>query len=261
MLPALFGFRPDHSSAPVVAPDLKEITVIEHAGSALPLGLKFTDETGQQVTLGQYFSGKRPVILQLGYFGCPMLCGYISQGTITAFKAVSLVPGKDYDFVFVSIDPSEDAQLAAAKKQAYLMEYGGDNASGWHFLTGKQESIAPLAEAVGFKYRWIQSAGQFAHPAVIMMCTPDGKLSRYLYGVKFDPQTVRLSLVEASQGKIGSAIDKLYLTCFQYDGHQGKYAFAAMSIMRGGGVLMIIIVGAFIVRLLRREMKQAAQEQ
>jgi protein SCO1/2 len=260
ILPMAMAFGPEMPDAPLAPPDLKDVKVVEHPGAALPLNLKFVDENGATVTLGQYFTGKRPVVLQLGYYGCPMLCGLISQGTVTAFKAVSLEPDKDYDFIFVSIDPSEKPDLAFHKKQAYMMEFGREGGAGWHFLTGTQDSIAPLAEAVGFKYRWVQSAGQFAHPAVVMMCTPDGKVSRYLYGVHFDPQTVRLSLVEASNGKIGNVVDRAFLTCFQYDGHQGKYALAAVGIMRGGGVLMMIVIGFFIIRAVRKEMKNQAKE-
>jgi protein SCO1/2 len=252
------AFGPDQQATPVSTADLSGVSVSEHLGAALPPDLKFTDETGKPVRLGDYFSGKRPVVLQLGYFQCPMLCSLISQGTANAFKAVSLEPGKDYDFVFVSIDPSETPALAAAKKQAYLKDMGFNGNAGWHFLTGEQTSIADLARAVGFNYRWIQSAGQFSHPAVIMMCMPDGKISRYLYGVRFDPPTVRLSLVEASNGKIGSSFDQLYLTCFQYDGHQGKYAVAALGVMRTGGVLMMVIVAAVLLRMLRKELKEKA---
>ena len=260
VLPIAMAFGPEQPDAPAAAPDLKDVKVIEHPGAALPLNLKFVDETGATVTLGQYFTGKRPVVIQLGYYGCPMLCSLISQGTVTAFKAVSLEPAKDYDFIFVSIDPSEKPDLAFHKKQAYMMEFGREGGDGWHFLTGTQDSIAPLAEAVGFKYKWVQSAGQFAHPASIMMCTPDGKISRYLYGVHFDPQTVRLSLVEASDGKIGNVIDHAFLTCFQYDGHQGKYALAAIGIMRGGGLLMMIVIGFFVIRAVRKEMRRQAKE-
>ena len=250
---------PTGSSLPTA--DVKDVTVVEHAGAQLPLDLPFTDEAGQSLRLGKYFAGARPVVLQLGYYGCPMLCGLISQGTVNALKAVSLQPGKDYEFVFVSIDPSEKPSLAAEKKESYLNEYGREGAAGWHLLTGPQASIAPLAQAVGFNYKWVQSAGQFAHPAVIMICMPDGRVSRYLYGVKFDPQTVRLSLVEASSGKVGTAVDQLFLTCFQYDGHQGKYALAAIGLMRIGGLIMMLVVGFFIVRLLRREQKLKAAEQ
>jgi protein SCO1/2 len=251
------AFGPDRQETPVSSADVSSVNVTEHLGASLPPDLKFVDETGKAVKLGDYFTGKRPVVLQLGYFQCPMLCSLVSQGTAHAFQAVSLEPGKDYDLVFVSIDPSETPSLAAEKKQAFTKEIG-KNLDGWHLLTGRQPEIESLAKTVGFNYRWIQSAGQFSHPAVIMMCMPDGKVSRYLYGVRFDPSTVRLSLVEASNGKIGSSFDQLYLTCFQYDGHQGKYAVAAIGIMRTGGVLVIIIVAAALLRLLRKELKEKA---
>jgi protein SCO1/2 len=257
----VLAFGPGEQAAPASTADLSGISVTEHLGAALPLDLTFVDETGKAVRIGDYFTGKRPVVLQLGYFKCPMLCSLISQGTVNAFKAVSLEPGKDYDLVFVSIDPSEGPALAAEKKQSYAAELGKKGLDGWHMLTGEQASIAALAKAVGFNYRWIQSAGQFSHPAVIMMCMPDGKISRYLYGVRFDPDTVRLSLVEASNGKIGNSFDQLYLTCFQYDGHQGKYAVAALGVMRAGGVLIMIIVAGSLLGLLRKELKEKeAQE-
>jgi protein SCO1 len=251
------AFGPDRQETPVSSADLSGVNVTEHLGAKLPLDLKFVDETGKPVTLGDYFTGKRPVVLQLGYFQCPMLCSLVSQGTAHAFQAVSLEPGKDYDLVFVSIDPSETPTLAAQKKQAFSKEIGKD-LTGWHLLTGQEPAIESLAKTVGFNYRWIQSAGQFSHPAVIMMCMPDGKVSRYLYGVRFDPTTVRESLVEASNGKIGNSFDQLYLTCFQYDGHQGKYAVAAIGIMRTGGVLVILIVATFLLRMLRKELKEKA---
>ena len=241
--------------------ELNDVTVVEHAGSQLPLDLTFNDETGKPVQLGQYFAGRKPVVLQLGYYKCPMLCGLISQGLLNSVKQVSLTAGKDYDLVFVSIDPKETPELAAQKKGAFLQQYGRDSSAGWHFLTGTEAAIEALARADGFQYKWVQSAGKFAHPAVLTLATPEGKISRYLYGVQFDPSTLRLSLVEASDGKVGSSIDKLYLTCFAYDGAQGKYAFAAMSAMRTGGVLIMIVVAAVLIRMFRREAKLRKQQE
>lgn len=241
--------------------DLNDVTVVEHTGAQLPLDLTFNDESGQPVRLRQYFGGKKPVVLQLGYYGCPMLCGLISKGLVDAVKKVSLTAGKDYDLVFVSIDPKETPLLATQKKEAYLNEYGRDSAAGWHFLTGTQENIAALAEADGFKYKWIPSAGQYAHPASLSLCMPDGRISRYMYGVKFDPFTLRESLVEASNGQAGNAVDQLYLTCFKYDGTQGKYAFAAINLMRAGGVLIMIVVGTILVKMFRRERRLLAEQQ
>ena len=238
----------------------KDITVDEHTGAQLPADLMFTDENAQTVRLGDYFKGDKPVVLQLGYYGCPMLCNLVSRGIAESLKEVKLNTGSDYDVLFVSIDPSEGPKLAFDKKQSFLREYGRDGGAGWHLLTGKEPQIRQLAQAVGFNYRWIDSAGQFAHPAVIMIVMPDGKVSRYLYGVRFAPQTVKLSLVEASAGRIGSAVDQLYLTCFQYDGRQGKYALAAIGIMRTGGVLTMIIVAAVLIRMFRKEAKRRALE-
>ena len=244
-----------------VAAITKDITVDEHAGAQLPLELTFVDENGQTVRLRDYFKGNKPVVLQLGYYGCPMLCNLISQGIVESLKGVKLSTGSDYDVVFVSIDPTETPALAAQKKRSMLVAFGQEGAQGWHLLTGKDPQIKQLAQTVGFNYRWIASAGQYAHPAVIMVCMPDGKVSRYLYGVRFNPTTLRMSLVEASNGKVGNAIDKLYLTCFQYDGHQGKYAFAALGIMRAGGVFTMIIVAVVLFRIFRKEAKQRELEE
>jgi protein SCO1/2 len=238
---------------------VKDVVVTEHKGSQIPLDLTFTDETGKNVRLGDYFNGRKPVIIQLGYYGCPMLCGLISRGLIDSVKKVSLTAGKDYELVFVSIDPKETPELAASKKEAYLAEYGRDSSAGWHFLTGRQENIAALAQADGFGYKWIQSAGQFAHPAALTLCMPDGRISRYLYGVRFDPTTLRMSIVEASDGKVGTVLDEAFLTCFRYDGHQGKYAFVAMNLMRGGGLVIMMIVGSVLIRMFRNEAKLRAQ--
>ena len=245
---------------PVAVADLKGVSVSEHLGNPVPLDLSFVDETGNPVQLRQYFTGHKPVVLQLGYYGCPMLCSLMSHGLVDAFKTAGLTPGADYEIVFISIDPAETPSLATRKKEAYTSEFGRDGAAGWHFLTGREEAIKTVAQAVGFNYQWVPSARQFAHPAVMTLCMPDGRISRYLYGVKFDPQTVRLSLVEASDGKIGNAVDQLFLTCFQYDGKQGRYAMAALTIMRAGGVLTMIIVGVVLVRMFRREARQRQRE-
>jgi protein SCO1/2 len=246
--------------SPIPPGTLNDVTVVEHTGSQLPLDLTFVDETGKTVQLRDYFKPNRPVVVQLGYYGCPMLCGYISQGLLESVKQVSLTAGKDYELVFISIDPKETPQLAASKKEAYLAAYGRESAGGWHFLTGKQDNIAALAQADGFGYKWVQAAGQFAHPAALTLAMPDGRISRYLYGVRFDPTTLRMSIVEASNGKVGTAIDALFLTCFRFDGHQGKYAMAAIGMMRGGGLLIMIIVGVVLVRMIRREKKMLNQK-
>ncbi len=244
-----------------VPDELKNVAVDEHAGTTLPLDLPFRDEQDQPVALRQFFTGKKPVILQLGYYQCPMLCDLVSKGLLDSLEKVKLDAGKDFEVVFVSIDPHETPALAALKKQSYVREYGrSGGATGWHFLTGQAEQISQLSKAVGFNFKWVPAVRQFSHPAVLTVCTPDGRLSRYLYGVQFEPKTLRLSVVEASDGKVGSAMDQIFLTCFQYDGHQGKYAFAAMGLMRAGGILTIIIVATSVYRMLRREQRLAAND-
>jgi protein SCO1/2 len=247
----------EHTEA---APDaLKDIGVTEHLGSKLPLDLTFTDDQGQTVTLGKYFNGKKPVILQLGYLGCPMLCSLVSQGTVDSLRKLSLTAGKDYEIVFVSIDPKEGYKLAADKKETYVQDYHRDGSrDGFHFLVGKQPEITKLAEAVGFKYKWVEDVQQYSHPAVVMVASPEGKLTRYLYGVKFDDQTMRLSLVEASDGKVGNTIDQIILTCFHYDGKQGKYAMVAVNMMRAGGALTVLVLGTVLVLAFRHNARQDA---
>lgn len=251
----------DRASRLEATPDeLKNITVNEHLNSQLPLDLSFIDDMGQPVKLRQYFNGNKPVLLQLGYYKCPMLCDLVSRGAVKSLKGLTeLSAGRDFEVVFISIDPSETWPLAQKKKRSYLLDYdrpGSQN--GWHFLTGSREQIAQIAKATGFEYKWVPSAQQFSHPAVVMLATPDGKLSRYLYGVQFDEPTLRLSLVEASEGKIGSTTDHWVLRCFVFDGKQGKYAFAAMSLMRFGGVVTVIVLALVLIRLFRREARRKA---
>ncbi|MDB5290193.1 MAG: hypothetical protein JWL69_1434 [Phycisphaerales bacterium] len=247
------GTGPGETRTDYVPDSLKSVKVIEHAGAALPLDATFADETGKQVELRQYFAGSRkPVLLQIGYIGCPMLCGLVSHGLVDSLKDVKLNAGPDYDVLFISIDPKEKPPLAAQKKESFLKEYGRDGTvDGWHFLTGSKDQIDRLTQSVGFEYKWVEVAQQYSHPAVVVLCTPDGRVSRYLYGVKFDPSTVRLSLVEASGGKIGSTADQFILTCFQYDGQQGRYAWRAIYLMKVGGLLTILAVGLIVFRFAR----------
>ena len=238
--------------------ELQDIGIDEKSGATLPLDLQFVDETGKTVALRKYFNNKRPVILQLSYFGCPSLCSLVSNGLVDSLNELTLTMGKEYDVINVSFDPAETARLANLKKQSFLDAYNRPaGAEAWHFLTGNAAEIKRLTDAVGFRYKWVESSRQFSHPAVLILLTPDGKISRYLYGVKYDPRTLRLSLVEASEGKIGTTIDKILLTCFHYDGYAGKYNFVAMNLMRGAGVLTMLVLGGVIVTLLRREKLKA----
>jgi protein SCO1/2 len=250
-------FTAPKSPADYVPDELKNVTVTEHLNQNIPLDLQFVDDEGHTVRLGDYFHGKRPVIMQLGYLGCPMLCSLVSQGMAESIKQVGLNVGADYEYLFVSIDPNETWQMANLKKQSYEKDYDRPGtAVGWHFLTGgKKEEIQQLADAVGFQFKWVESVHQYSHPAVVAILGPNGKICRYLYGVKFNPTTVRESLVEASNGQIGNTLDKVFLTCFHYDGTVGQYAWFAIGMMRVGGGITLAILASLLAYLhfFRRE--------
>src|SRR5688500_90376 len=234
--------------------ELQNIGIDEKSGQTLPLDLKFVDETGETVELRKYFNNNRPVVLQLSYFGCPSLCSLVSNGLVESLNDLTLTMGKEFDVINLSFDPAETARLAKLKRQSFLDAYTRPaGAEAWHFLTGNPAEIKQLTDAVGFRYKWVESSRQFSHPAALILLTPDGKISRYLYGVKYEPRTLRLSLVEASEGKIGSTVDRFILTCFHYDSYAGKYTPVAMTIMRAGGVVTVIAITAIIVFLIRRE--------
>ncbi len=227
--------------------DLEGVGITEHPGAKLPLNLEFTDEDGKSVRLAQYFPGDRPVILTLGYFRCPMLCTLVLNGLVDGLKDLPWTPGKQFEIVTVSIDPLETPTLAKLKKENYLAEYGRPGAAaGWHFLTGSQENISRLADAVGFRYRYVKENGQFAHPTAIFVATPDGRMGRYLYGVLYQQKTLRLALTEAGQGKIGTTTDRFLLYCFHYDAREWRYVVAATNAMRLGGAATVLVVGVWL---------------
>lgn len=233
--------------------ELEGIGISEHPGARLPLDLEFTDEDGKPVRLAQYFSGTRPVILTMGYYRCPMLCTLVLNSLVDGIRDLAWTPGREFEIVTVSIDPLETPTLARLKKQNYLEEYARPAAAqGWHFLTGREENIKKLADAVGFGYRYVEERQQYAHPAAIFVVTPDGRMARYLYGVVYQPKTVRLALTEAGQGKIGTTADQLLLYCFHYDAHEGRYVLASTNIMRFGGATTALVVGAWLVTSWRR---------
>jgi protein SCO1 len=216
----------------------------------IPLDLGFRDENGRDVRLGDYF-GRKPVLLALVYYGCPMLCNQVEQGVVGSLKMLSFNAGRDYEVVFVSFDPRETPGMAAQKKVAALSHYGRPNtASGWHFLTGGKPSIDALTRAANFRYSFNEQSGIFAHASGIMLLTPDGRISRYFYGVEYPARDVRLGLVDASAGKIGNPIDHLLLYCFEYDPSTARYSATILRIIRLGGVLTIftIVLGILIFR-------------
>ncbi len=232
---------------------LREVGIDQRLGEQLPLDAAFTDDHGRAVTLGDFF-GKKPVILVMTYFECPMLCTLVLNGLGKTLKTMSFEPGKEFDVVTVSFDPRDTPEKAAAKKATYVAEYGRPaTADGWHFLTGEQASIERVAKAVGFRYTWIPEEKQFAHAAAIMVATPEGRLARYFYGVDYAGRDLRLGLVEASDHKIGSPVDALLLFCYRYDPATGKYGAIALNMVRAGGVVTVLALGAFMVVMLRRE--------
>jgi protein SCO1/2 len=231
---------------------LKQVGIDQKLNNQLPLDLKFRDEYGRDVRLGDYFQDGRPVVLSLVYYECPMLCNQTLNGLVGALDAVPFTPSKDFEVVTVSFDPREGPELAAAKKETYLRRFKHEGAqNGWHFLTGDKDSIDRLAEATGFHYVWDDESKQFAHASAIMVATPEGKLSHYFYGIEYSPKDLRLALVESSKGQIGSPVDALILYCYHYDPTTGKFALV-MSVVRAAGVLTVLGIAALILFLVRR---------
>jgi protein SCO1/2 len=231
---------------PVPKP-LARVGIDEKLDAALPLQLLFKDDAGRDVALGSYFRPGHPVLLTLNYYRCPMLCTLELNGLVHGMKGLSWTPGDQFTVVTVSFDTRETPSLARAKKQSYLEDLGRPSAeAGWHFLTGSEESIEALTKAVGFSYEYDAETDQFGHAAVVMTATPEGRLARYLYGVTFDPTTLKLALLEASKGKIGSTWERFILYCYHYDAGQGRYALAAVSVMRAGGALTVLVLGCLI---------------
>ena len=222
-----------------------------------PLNLTFRNETGQPVRLGKYF-GTKPVILVLAYYECPNLCTLVLNAVLTSVQDLKFTAGKDFEIVVVSFNPRETPVLAAAKKRTYTQRYGRpDGASGWHFLTGEEPAIAQLAQSVGFRYVFDPPTKQYAHPSAIMVLTPEGKISRYFAGIEYPPKELRLSLIEASNRRIGSLTDQLFLFCFHYNPLTGRYGVAIMRVFRIAGFATVFALGAFIIIHLRRERRGA----
>lgn len=239
---------------------VRKMTIEQKLNNPIPLDLRFRDENGKEVQLKDYF-GKRPAVLALVYYRCPMLCTMTLNSMSAAFKPLNLEMGKDFDVITVSFDPRETPQLAAAKKHTYVKEYGRSGAeTGWHFLTGDETSIKTLADSCGFNFFYDPKADQFGHASGIMLLTPDGRISRYFYGLEYSPNDLRLGLIEAGGGKIGSKTDQLLLLCYQYDPTTGRYGLAIMRAVRIGGVLTFLGLGSFIYLSIRRERRKAEMQ-
>ena len=235
-------------------PRLENVGIEQHLDAQVPPDLIFRDETGTTVKLGDYF-GRKPLILNLVYYNCTMLCGEALAGLASAMRLVKFDVGNEFDVVTVSFDPRETPEMAAAKKKDYVKRYGRANtAAGWHFLTGQPESINALTRIVGFQYQYDAKSKQYAHATAIMVLTPQGRISRYFYGVDFPPKDLRMGLVEASQGKIGNAVDAVLLYCYHYDPETGKYGAMVANILRLAAAATILIMGFFLFILWRLDL-------
>jgi protein SCO1/2 len=238
-------------------PILKEAGLEQKLDHQVPLETPFVDEQGRHVTLADYV-GARPVVLALAYYECPMLCTQVLNGLAGSLSALSFSAGRDFDVVVVSIDAGETPAMASAKRAAFLNRYARPaTEAGVHFLTGREASIRRLTDAVGFRFKYDPAIDQFAHPAVLTVLTPEGRVSRYLFGIEFAPVNLRLALVEAADRRIGSAIDTMLLFCYHYDPASGSYGFAITNLVRAGGILTLLALGTFILTNLRRERRQA----
>jgi len=246
----------DTSVKPALPAGLTNVGIDQKLDQQVPLDLKFKDEFGREMPLSAYFSGHKPVILALVYYQCPMLCTMILNGVEGSLKGMSLNPGQDFEVLSVSFDPKDTPALAASKKQMYLRRYGRPGtANGWHFLTGDERNIKALTDAVGFRYTYDKASQQFAHASGIMVLTPEGRISRYFYGVEYAPRDLRLGLVEASQSKIGTPVDQILLFCYHYDPATGKYGAFAINLVRIAAASFTLVCGAFLFFAFRRDFR------
>ena len=254
--PASAGYKREAGvSSSQIPAALREIGFDQNIGQRVPLDTTFRDEAGATVRLGDYF-GKKPVVLVFAYYDCPMLCTLVINGLSSALGVMSLNPGQDFEIVTVSFNPRDTPASATAKKAVYLERYkraGADR--GWHFLTGDQPSIDRLTKAAGFRYVWDAETKQYAHPSGVIVLTPDGTLSKYLFGIEYGPRDLRFGIVEASAGKVGTAVDALLLYCYHYDPMTGRYGLVIMRTIRLAGAATVFAIAAFIVVMVRRERK------
>jgi protein SCO1 len=239
--------------ANVRPPGLKNVGIEQRLDEQIPPGLAFCDETGKAVRLGDYF-GKRPIILNLVYYQCPMLCGEVLSGLTSTLRVLKFDVGKEFEVLTVSFDPRETPEMAAAKKAEHLKRYSrGGAAEGWHFLTGPQESVDALTKAAGFQYQYDATTGQFAHTTAILVLTPEGKISQYYYGIEYAPKDLRLGLVQASDNRIGTVVDQVLLYCYHYNPDSGKYGAVISRVLQLAALATMLILGTFLAILFRMD--------
>lgn len=232
------------------------VGIDEKLGDSLPLDATFTDESGKQMNLRDALLPGKPMIVQLSYFRCPMLCDTVSQGLLKALQELDLELGRDFGVINVSFDPQDKPSDAYMKKRSYVQRYDRTGTAAWRFLVGPKSSIKAICDAVGFRYQYDSATDQFSHAAALVILAPDGRVMRYLYGVEYPPTTLRLSLVEASEGKIGNTLDKVLMLCFRYDPIHGRYTLFAMGLMRVAGALTVLVLGLILTRLFLKERRQ-----
>ena len=238
--------------------ELEGVGVDEKLGAVIDGSLEFVSESGRPVALSTYLNQGRPVILNFVYYSCPMLCSMVLNGVTSSIRDLDWTPGKEYEILTISFDPRETHELAASKKQAYLASFDRP-APGWHFLADNNDSAKKLATQVGYKYHWDKGRSQYAHTAALIMLTPDGRVARYLYGIKYKAFDLRLGLTEAAQGRLqGARMEQMLLYCFQYDANARSYVITARNIMRAGGAFTVLILGATLMRFWRREREQVS---
>lgn len=274
---AVFAQKTEHYNSPLYSPKtydpgqsegssngmpsaLKKVGIEQNLNSQLPLDAIFKDENGKEVRLGKYFGNGKPVILALVYYECPMLCNEVLNGLTGSLKGVSFDAGKDFDVVAISFDARENEKpdLTKNKKISYVERYNRPGtADGWHFLTGKQSEIDKVTKAVGFHYNFDERTNQFAHAGGIMMATPEGKLSRYFYGIDYSPKDVKFGIMESSKDRIGNPVEQLYLYCYHYDPSSGKYGFAILNVLRLMGVATLLGLGLMFFIFWRRNKKMS----
>ncbi len=247
----LLAFHPAAAEQPLPE-ELEGVGIEEKLGANIDLDLEFIDESGYPVKLGKFFHQGRPVILNLVYYNCPMLCTLVLNGQTKTLREIPWTPGEEFEIVTISIDPTETFDLAQEKKSLYLTNYERP-APGWHFLSDHKGNVKKLAEQIGFHYKWDERREQYAHAAAIMVLSEEGMVSRYLYGIRYKTRDMRLALTEASDGKVGAISDRVLLFCFHYDPSEKSYVPFATNIMRAGGVLVVLILGIFLIGLWRRE--------
>jgi protein SCO1/2 len=248
-----FSVSAQQATTPAI---LSKVGITQNLNAQIPPDLFFRDETGKSVRIGDFF-GRKPIVLSLVYFDCPALCTEVLNGELRTMKAISLDLGKDFDAVTVSFEPKDTPALAKAKRDVYAGQYGRPGAAdNWHFLTGEQQSIDALTNVAGFQYAYDSSIHQYAHAAAILVLTPDGRIDRYFYGVTYPARDVRLGLVEASEGKLGTLTDHALLYCYQYDPMTGKYGVVIMNVLRAAGGLTVLVLGIFMTMMFLRERRR-----